>query len=42
VPAENESLDREQERLDAQDHGVYERDSVHCMESEAPNGTDFA
>jgi hypothetical protein len=42
VPAEYEGLDRQHQRLDAQDHGVHEPDGVDCVKNQTLGGADLA
>ena len=42
VAAEHERLDRIQQRLNPQDHGVHERNGIHGVESETPRGAQIA
>ena len=42
VPAEHEEPDRQQQRLNPQDHGVHEPNGVHGVQNEPLGGTDVA
>ena len=42
MSAEHEGLDWQQQRLDPQDRGVHEPDSIHRMQNQTLEGADVA
>ena len=42
MSTEDEGLDRKNQRLDPQDHGMYEPDRIHGVENQPLGRPDFA